>query len=62
MNASPPTPPPRDDPKTTSEEPRDLRCPHCNVIVVKKERFDPSRPNFGAPDFCGFCGEKVAAR
>ncbi len=34
----------------------DLRCPHCGVIVLRKERAAEGIP---VPDHCGMCGEKI---
>ncbi|MFZ5471834.1 MAG: hypothetical protein ACOZIN_20585 [Myxococcota bacterium] len=36
-----------------------MRCPSCGIIVLRRERFDPDRHHFGAPDFCPKCGERV---
>lgn len=35
----------------------DLRCPHCRVVVLKKERIDARADRQGAPEFCPRCGE-----
>ena len=36
----------------------DIRCPHCKIVVLKKERRDVNADRLGAPEFCPRCGER----
>ena len=45
--------------KPESEPPHDVRCPHCAVIILKKERVDPRADRQGAPEFCPRCGQRT---
>ena len=37
----------------------DLRCPHCGVVVLKRERIDLGAERGGAPEFCPRCGMRT---
>ena len=37
----------------------DLRCPHCAVVVLKRERIRLDVERGGAPEFCPRCGERT---
>lgn len=45
------------------EEPLDteheIRCPHCKVVILKKERINVDADRLGAPEFCPRCGERT---
>ena len=37
----------------------DLRCPHCQVVVLKRDRINLGADRGGAPEFCPKCGERT---
>lgn len=39
--------------------PNDIRCPHCRVVILQKERWDARADRHGAPEFCPRCGERT---
>lgn len=45
--------------RVTSDQ-ADLRCPHCGVVILKKERINLAAERGGAPEFCPRCGERTA--
>ena len=42
-------------------EHEDIRCPHCKVIILRKERIVRGADRQGAPEFCPKCGERTEA-
>ncbi|MBX7100731.1 MAG: hypothetical protein K1X89_23665 [Myxococcaceae bacterium] len=44
--------------RVTSDQ-EDLRCPKCNVVILKKERINLGAERGGAPEFCPRCGERT---
>jgi hypothetical protein len=37
----------------------DIRCPHCKIVILKKERIDTHADLLRAPEFCPRCGERT---
>ena len=46
-------------PDRITSQVEDLRCPHCNVVILKRERIRPGAERGGAPEFCPRCGERT---
>lgn len=46
-------------PEVRLDTPEDIRCPHCKVVILKKERINVDADRLGAPEFCPRCGERT---
>lgn len=46
-------------PEEPVDSQHDIRCPHCKVVILKKERINVDADRLGAPEFCPRCGERT---
>ena len=40
----------------------DIRCPHCGVVILRKERHRADVERGGAPVYCPRCGERTRVK